>query len=1792
MKLIDNRYRVDEVLENSVYGSIFKATDFWDDDKKLFMKLYNIEKQQNIIYYFIENFITLSNIRHKFLLTSNRFDIINTIDRKKVSIKQYYATTEYISAPSLDEVYTKLSLEDRLYIILQLCTVLDFLHHRGFVYKYLSPSNIYVLEDKSIKLKDLATIYEITINKHYDDLTRYFMAPEVLMEQDDIIDKNADKYSLGMIIVYLFMKDFYNFDESNIDYIDCFKLEDKQMKFLNSIIKNLTKTSPNTRDYSLMKLIKDINDLFSLDYEYDLLEERGTLNFKTKIVGREKEINTIFSIDDNIFHNKCSSKLILVKGDAGSGKTRFLKEINHLLKMKGRDVYYTEVSDIGNTPLKPIENLLRKMVKDTSAYIMSKYGKELARILPELRYMLDIDLYNDVGEDREMLRLYDRITSYLEEFSKDRLIYLMIDDLDNSDIETLLLLDYMLKFLDKSNIVLILAFDENKISSSSDKEDIIKQWSKQQEVEEIKMSNLGLHEVGEFIQYILGISYKPLKFSATILKESQGNPRNIEYMMKDLYATGEIYLSSKGCWDVKAKRYSDIYFSSNVDETLSKQVLNMGKKHKDIIKIMSIYNSSVSKNTLLNILNMDRNELDKNLKQLVDMGLIDERVGDWGYSYSINNAQLKRFIYHQISKEERVALHKKSVRLLEDNYSKDYKPILDELIHHLIYSNQKEKALEYLVREAEQSNIYSSQSIFLWEGAYDIANTLETEYKFKILKNLGESYFLRGENQKALDMYEQLLKHGQEHDDIEHIVLAKIGIGGIYLKRNFMELAQKEAQEAMIISKEKNYINGFIKSSILYNRVLLERGKFEYVKSNMEKLLEISINNKIDEYLGDIYNIMGLSQYYLGNMEGAISNYKKSIKSFQQVKNFVDSTKPMNNIANIYVQYGKISDAMKYYEEGLNIAERYGALDSKLIFLNNIGSIYIMTHDYEKSKSYIEEARTTSIEIEEINLEVLTNINLGTIHLFTGDYEQSYNYYMMLKEKYSSNEKFRYEINGYYYNFLGEFYYTFGKWEEALKYSNMSIEICKEFGTVEYILSKIRIVIIKYFMEGIYDKNAIEEIRKELKSMRLSYDRRDGLLKIAIIPFWEGDYEYTKEILKEDRELREKYSAPILDYKNDILFYGMEKHELSIEKLLEAEKNMKKHNLPHIDVYTNILLGFKFAKYGKPYQSINYLLEALDLMYNLIKNVPNRELQIGYIRMHKGDDIKFKMTEIIEKVFGVNIDCIYLSNMKPNQSIEKYFDYGFLIELFNDEDFNKIMSFNHYHYSDIKDISSIETLMLNLTSNYENNLKLILKYIGRETLAQRGYILIYDEGKSKYLPIVSVDDNINWIPNENLLSLANRYERGVLINNSKELNIVGLYKEFLPKDIKALICIPIVATQKKNSFLEKERRKKKWNITQRVEGYIYLETDRIFNRFDKKRHKLANCLSQLLYINIENYKLKVLSTIDKLTGTYTRKYFENEFNRIFDEARRNNESFAVLMLDIDRFKNVNDTYGHRKGDEVLNIIGKCLINNVRNTDIVARYGGEEFIIILRNVEQKEAMAIGEKIRANIEKIKVYPIKETITISIGISQFPKHSQFKEELIEKADQALYRAKEKGRNRVEVWEAHLTNTLNRVDKLAGILSGNINQDQRNVLALLDVIDLVKVDKKKEEKIFEFLGRLIETIEGEYASLLLLDEEIIYSRSKLNQEWVDNPFINYNIVNRVIANKKGEFLIDWDSLDDKDLMLRTPNWQSIIVLPLEFEGEIKGIVYISVPLKEKEFDYNSYNMARALCGIFSIVI
>ena len=129
-------------------------------------------------------------------------------------------------------------------------------------------------------------------------------------------------------------------------------------------------------------------------------------------------------------------------------------------------------------------------------------------------------------------------------------------------------------------------------------------------------------------------------------------------------------------------------------------------------------------------------------------------------------------------------------------------------------------------------------------------------------------------------------------------------------------------------------------------------------------------------------------------------------------------------------------------------------------------------------------------------------------------------------------------------------------------------------------------------------------------------------------------------------------------------------------------------------------------------------------------------------------------------------------------------------------------------------------------------------------------------------------------------------------------------------------------------------------------------------------------------------------------------------------------SFAILFIDLDGFKLINDTYGHEIGDEVLKELSKVLVNSVRDSDFVVRFGGEEFIIILQNIkDKKEIIKVAEKIRKTFENTKIAVNGKTLnkTISIGVSIFPKDTNKIWEAIKFADLALYEAKRSGRNKV---------------------------------------------------------------------------------------------------------------------------------------------------------------------------------
>ncbi|HDN85913.1 MAG: hypothetical protein DRP68_04450 [Candidatus Omnitrophota bacterium] len=179
--------------------------------------------------------------------------------------------------------------------------------------------------------------------------------------------------------------------------------------------------------------------------------------------------------------------------------------------------------------------------------------------------------------------------------------------------------------------------------------------------------------------------------------------------------------------------------------------------------------------------------------------------------------------------------------------------------------------------------------------------------------------------------------------------------------------------------------------------------------------------------------------------------------------------------------------------------------------------------------------------------------------------------------------------------------------------------------------------------------------------------------------------------------------------------------------------------------------------------------------------------------------------------------------------------------------------------------------------------------------------------------------------------------------------------------------------------------------------------------------KMINlCLERIsLYEKLHN-----LSIHDTLTNIYNRRYFSFRFNEEFERAKKYKLTFSLLMIDIDHFKKINDNYGHLVGDVVLRGTVKLIKESIREVDFLARYGGEEFVVILPQTDREGAFLVGERIRKSIASASIKAFDEVlnITVSIGIANYPVNSVYPNLLIEVADKALYKAKQKGRNRVE--------------------------------------------------------------------------------------------------------------------------------------------------------------------------------
>jgi len=204
-------------------------------------------------------------------------------------------------------------------------------------------------------------------------------------------------------------------------------------------------------------------------------------------------------------------------------------------------------------------------------------------------------------------------------------------------------------------------------------------------------------------------------------------------------------------------------------------------------------------------------------------------------------------------------------------------------------------------------------------------------------------------------------------------------------------------------------------------------------------------------------------------------------------------------------------------------------------------------------------------------------------------------------------------------------------------------------------------------------------------------------------------------------------------------------------------------------------------------------------------------------------------------------------------------------------------------------------------------------------------------------------------------------------------------------------------------------------------GSISLNSDQA-NAFDAQDLQFFSVIGYQVSSTLKHFQrfssIKNIAIYDTLTNLYNRRYFEERFGLEAQKSFYSGAPLSLVMVDIDHFKKVNDTFGHTEGDKVLCEISSLLKTSVRKKDTVARYGGEEFILILPEAGIDESSMIAERVRKLIEStpFDVGKARINLTVSLGISNFPAHRpRSKEDLIKMADLALYDAKRSGRNKV---------------------------------------------------------------------------------------------------------------------------------------------------------------------------------
>lgn len=1748
MRIVNDRYVVEKIISNGDHISSSLVKDRINDKKYVLniieTKALNDRIKENIL----SSITWIKNLN--FTGVVNLYDLITieNIDGIKSEGRKFAYLTENLSedVKKISDIKKK-DINIKLDVFAQLVVIINTLILKGYVYDKLDLDNIFYQVSGEVKLGDILSIEidRITLDNGLMD--------NILLVNED----NKEDYYKFNDLTYIF---HYIFENELLQ-------KNNECKLLNKLYKKLIdKVFSNFES-----IIEYINYNFNKKFPKFYYTYLNRINTELPIIGREYEINKFIQKVDAVVAKKIKFSITSISGDEGSGKTKLLNHFKNIIYNKFDDsVNIIDMETLIDNNISAEEN--KKRVVDFLQNVWDKKQKEkYETYIEEFFYLIMNSKESCIDENKNnYLITINRITKFLSEISKNKFTVLLLDNIESKTYIGKLFLKYLcLSKISIENFLLVITYNDNKIKNSMGVDNLIQDFKLNKDFDEYNLNYLNEHDTRKLIRNMLNTSLDLYDFSNKIYKETLGNPMYVIEIVKKLFEDKIIYISEKtGKWKEKLKD-REIALPQNIEEEVQRELKGISETSYEILKKLSMFKSPVEEELLYSLEIINKKNM-KEFQQLTVDDYIGERISDRGILYGMNNNLMKKIIYRNTYVEEKNRWHKEISNFLEEKIREGYS-YEDELIYQLETLGENNKFVELCKQcgEHEFKAWNNNKSIYYYNKTLESKSISKEEY-INITLILADLYYRDGNIDESISYYKRVMYIVEEKEIKAYCYARVVAIGYRLEDSSFLEKCLRDCK--MLLDEIDSP-----KAEIAY---LLAEAKYKNFLGDYREAIKISLyaldiaEDKYKDLIGYIYICLGDSYININEKNKPLECFNLAKKYFKESYNFRGIISSDLNIGHYFFKIEEDdNEALINLYNVQKASNKYEIKDFIILCNVSIAEVYIYQRKYKGAFELLQETlnKTNSSSLEYYRCLAYFMISECSIEL--NEFHLAYRY---LELGNSVVEKFNTEgiFPRLAKSVMSKYYYSVSDYEklwETIDHNNINetehsghiickIECRQHFYNLRRCVSESEI------------KNEIDKFYEKSKCIKDSYFKSNLLLDF-IIELEEIGYINLAKELYENLGTVEKDNKLILKQKYIQLLLEENKFTITsdIEMLLNYMDDKR--------LFSKISL-----KIGEIHESNNEFIGAIESYYKVITilNKIIKTLPAKYKLNYINSGILLKIYNNMVNCFNNKLNAQVLTKKEVIKSLQEFDELMNKLEIDNlikselflyklKEDFEESYSNEFNNIYDVLDL---------FKSDIVSNIASLTQYICKLTLAESAIVTMQDsEGIET---IIFNHRAINPRTKvEFFKSKFNTEEDGRIIKvnlNKESIND----EDLLPKEMKAAIYIKI-------------KNKIRIEAKENIQGSIILYSNRYLNNINEKSLEELKTLIPLLGFLLDKHNLTLNSTIDKLTNVYNRKYFEASLADILENSRTNKKDFSIAIMDIDNFKGVNDKYGHHFGDKVLSYVAAITKETIDKSDIVGRYGGEEFVVIFPNKNQYEAFETCEKFRKKIQKSSLLGNGLEVTISIGVSQYPIHSNASDNLIKMADEALYVAKNTGKNRTIIWNNEFGTSSKINDKLAGILSGNTINDYRKLSAIMDIIDLIRRKIDTKDKIYEFLTRVMEISEAQESTLLLVENDVIvdeYSRKRYKDGWHKATEINNTMIRRVMDSRVGIYLVNWDSEEEKNDSYWIPDWKSILIVPIIYDGFIKGILHLAVSINEKEFNHNDLNFVNTLSGIFAAII